>query len=939
MTLAAFQVQSRVRRSALVFCAYLILAFLLHGAGHNIWRDLLGGGDGYTAGLPSKLFSRSLSAWNPFVQLGQFTFANTQFQPFYPPGLIVMRLFPNTFGYNLFILGHYAMAGLFFYWFARNLKLLQYAAFLGGLIFMCCGFLAGHKGHQALMSTAVWLPLMLLFADRFGASNRLQDAVLGGGALAMSILGGFPQVTVYGLMIVIPYFAYRCTFLPAHQRRVRIKIAAAGLLTFFVSGFLLSSLQLFSVAEALPFMTRQKISLQLFSEDPLPAFHLLGFLLPNFLGGFHGVNTYSSNPNIVEMYGYSGLVTLALALLAVWCLWRKVPDVRFWTVVGLIATILALGLSAVQEILYYVPVYNLFRAPTRHLYEMDFALAVLATFGADRLSSFHQAAREHSGRAVQQTCLVFGLLFVSVVLMSQAVRNNPALLASSKVARLETIQPDVLSNPAARQALIDNLAFSHRTVLYPVVFFLCTVVLIVTAARKRSQAVALTLLPAALLGDIWSVYHTIYDNPDTTSLYGADRRSETAYLNARMDRTHFRIYPADPSLTHTYPLLNMMYGVSTINDYTPMWLKPYQRVTGFALNGAAAPDLVTQQKLLSILGAQYILAREPSTVDRIRMTPESREIPVSGLPVPPMTCLDLNCILTTFPDSRTLSLKSPDGQAVSVVHIPVRLRKSTYYQIQFEARGTGEQEMPLVVDLYSTPAGAPVYDSPNQDRLVWAGGHTFRKYTLLIDSGPFAPSDAMLRLYTQSPEAVEVRNISLGAAQATPATAYIEEARTHDGISIFRNPKALPRFRFVSELLPAKNVEAARATLLGDGPFDPTRQAIVEGLAEQMTTDAGRITKEWTSDNYMKWQVETGSRSFLVVGDSWFPGWRAKVDGHDTEVRIVNGFLRGLFISKAGTHTVEMSFWPRSLTYALCTTIGGVLLVVFSLLFRNRDSA
>src|SRR3954447_4485641 len=154
-------------RLVLLFVAYLLLALLFHAAGLNIFHVLIGGGDGYTVGLPSKLFATQLSAWNPYVQLGQYSFANTQFQPFYPPALLILGLFTSTFGYNLFILIHYAFAGLFTYLFVRNLGLESWASFVGGLIFMLSGFLSAHKGHQAMMSAAIWLPLMLLFVDRF----------------------------------------------------------------------------------------------------------------------------------------------------------------------------------------------------------------------------------------------------------------------------------------------------------------------------------------------------------------------------------------------------------------------------------------------------------------------------------------------------------------------------------------------------------------------------------------------------------------------------------------------------------------------------------------------------------------------------------------------------------------------------------------------------
>src|SRR5262245_30014035 len=141
------------------FIASLAAAIVFHALGHNPFTKLYGAGDGYITGLPSKVFAAGLSSWNPWVQLGHYVYQDTQYQPFYLPGLIVMRLWPNTFGYNVFILAHYVAAGLFGYFYFRNLGLSRFAAMFGGLCFELSGFLSAHKGHTAIVAAAVWLPL------------------------------------------------------------------------------------------------------------------------------------------------------------------------------------------------------------------------------------------------------------------------------------------------------------------------------------------------------------------------------------------------------------------------------------------------------------------------------------------------------------------------------------------------------------------------------------------------------------------------------------------------------------------------------------------------------------------------------------------------------------------------------------------------------------
>jgi uncharacterized membrane protein YfhO len=49
----------------------------------------------------------------------------------------------------------------------------------------------------------------------------------------------------------------------------------------------------------------------------------------------------------------------------------------------------------------------------------------------------------------------------------------------------------------------------------------------------------------------------------------------------------------------------------------------------------------------------------------------------------------------------------------------------------------------------------------------------------------------------------------------------------------------------------------------------------------------------------------------LVLSDSWYPGWRAKVDGRDAKVERVDYLLRGVRVGP-GAHTVEMTYRPLS---------------------------
>src|SRR6476646_6069679 len=183
------------RRIAAIALLYLIIAWAFHAGAINAFTNLIGGGDGFIQGIASKTFATSFSSWNPYVQSGKFVFADVLYQSFYPPSLAILSIFPNVFGFNLFLLFHYSLAGLFSYLYLGALRLTSYSAFVGGLMFMVCGFLTAHKGHEYIVCAAVWLPLKFYFIRRYADRLRIVDLGYAAVPMALSILAGFPQIT------------------------------------------------------------------------------------------------------------------------------------------------------------------------------------------------------------------------------------------------------------------------------------------------------------------------------------------------------------------------------------------------------------------------------------------------------------------------------------------------------------------------------------------------------------------------------------------------------------------------------------------------------------------------------------------------------------------------------------------------------------------------
>jgi hypothetical protein len=105
---------------------------------------------------------------------------------------------------------------------------------------------------------------------------------------------------------------------------------------------------------------------------------------------------------------------------------------------------------------------------------------------------------------------------------------------------------------------------------------------------------------------------------------------------------------------------------------------------------------------------------------------------------------------------------------------------------------------------------------------------------------------------------------------------------------------------------------------------DPTR-ILGTPMVEAAQAQAAQITAVRSSEarqvpipvakysaNRIRFRVEASQPGIAIVRDSFFPGWHARVDGAEAPTIRVNGMARGVIIAEAGSHEVEMTYFPDS---------------------------
>jgi hypothetical protein len=78
------------------------------------------------------------------------------------------------------------------------------------------------------------------------------------------------------------------------------------------------------------------------------------------------------------------------------------------------------------------------------------------------------------------------------------------------------------------------------------------------------------------------------------------------------------------------------------------------------------------------------------------------------------------------------------------------------------------------------------------------------------------------------------------------------------------------------------------------------------------------------SDDRIRLEAQMACSGMVVVSQTYFPGWEARVDGHQTHLYEAYGALQGLVVP-SGTHEVELVYRPRSVYSGAGLSIVGLI--------------
>jgi uncharacterized membrane protein YfhO len=163
-----------------------------------------------------------------------------------------------------------------------------------------------------------------------------------------------------------------------------------------------------------------------------------------------------------------------------------------------------------------------------------------------------------------------------------------------------------------------------------------------------------------------------------------------------------------------------------------------------------------------------------------------------------------------------------------------------------------------------------------------------------------------------------------------------------DGASeVYQNLNAFPRAFVVHG---AKSMSGKQAVFqeLTSKDFDPRSYVILEeelkDLPNMPSTRSPQPEIVSYASNRIVIEANLNSPGLLVLGDTYYPGWKAFVDGRETKIYKANYAMRAIKLQE-GRHSVEFSYNPASFKIGALISLVALLFLSAFLFAQSRRGA
>ncbi len=284
----------------------------------------------------------------------------------------------------------------------------------------------------------------------------------------------------------------------------------------------------------------------------------------------------------------------------------------------------------------------------------------------------------------------------------------------------------------------------------------------------------------------------------------------------------------------------------------------------------------------------------------LKMIKDNRQKSLFGIFIVLLVFCDLNYFvrpLVSFFDRRAqeavpqaLSVLSGGGRYLSINTLPIFMHEIEKNKIQpqhyaryFSARETLNDNLGMRYGLQS----------------VW--WYTGLQHQRIVD----AFSEPTQDLFSQM-------NCEFVISPGPVAGLSLKEIWRNPFYCIYKNEKVEPRARLVESIVTTKQGLSTKGTIRG----------------------STRILKS-VSHQELCLEVISPEAGYLILADTFYPGWRVWVNGEEHEIRRVNGWMRAVSVP-AGRTIVDFRYYPGSFFLGLAVAATGILVSIAVVIWHFR---
>ncbi len=919
-----------------------------------------------TAWFARELQAGNFPLWCPLIFGGYPLLADGEIGMLYPPNILALLVFPPDIAFVLMQAAHYFVAGLGSYGLARVLGVGCLAAGYSGVAFALGAFMIGHLDHGNILRSAAWLPALLASADlalRAGRRRALAWTGLGAAALALAGLGLHPQVLLVDLVALWSYLPMRALAQGLRGTLPRLALVLGGTTLIGLAG---AAVQVVPTYELGALSSRgDDVPYADATAGALSPFDLATLVLP-YLFRADAHNAWSLYP-YWETTLYVGLVGTVLAPIGLSLGRRRVV----LPLAGLALVGLALGMAGYFPVDVYgwvatLPGFSSMRMPGRYGVVIELALAVLAGIGLDRLLA------DSGSRRVARAVGAVGAAALTAIVILLGLR---LWVDADRLGSLDWIRSVYIALPhdratlsaeQARRGLMATLDSANLWTLLSIAAALGTMVIIAIWQRwpgtgQRCQVAMITVAAAELL----LVAHAFHPTAPIGSLressglmrfLGAQDGLGRSFIVGRLDSA-ITSRPALFGIAQPYgysslPTARMERYWTRVNEVDDelldLWNSRYVVEPRQPPGRIAAADVLFDPARPLLDGpAENSLGQEafrlaPTSADAVRVLSATTgaaeladgaaiaEIVVSGGGVPP--------------ESLTVTLGTATAESAyddpAVLPTPSHARGTVAYR--WEPRDPAGRTYPRNLYLADLQLAGPRLIERIEVRTVAAFGQ-FRLAGLAMRDQVAGRTNSVLPVHREK------------------YTPVYEDAHT----TIYENRAAMPRARVVGEAVTVAPDEWALVHLLRRG-FDLRRQVLLErpdpagGLPASHSSLPGMVrvahaseyvpsprplvadsaTIEQYGTDHVVVRATSVRGGHLVLSDSFYPGWRAWLNGGEVPIEQANYLFRAVALPP-GEHLVEFRFQPTTVYVgALVSVVGWLAMAMLTTVgLRGRRRA